>query len=161
MTRIHTSYPADNWMRLAAIGALAGVIAAFTKSGVESVLPPRLPGAVPPPIGLLEMMGLDANGMTYTYLEQSVNWGGNGVHILFSLVIGAVYCVLISRIPLVGMLNGIVFGLIIGLGAHCFVLPLVGLGLPPWKMSFEEYASEIISSSIWIWTIDAIRRRFA
>lgn len=160
MSLVQSRFTTSDCIRWTLIGALAGLIGGFTKSGVESVLPPRLPDAVPPPIGLLDMMGFDANAMTYTYLEQSVNWGGNGVHLLFSIGAGAVYCVLASRIKLVTLLNGIVFGLIIGLGAHCIILPLMGLGLAPWKMGFEEYMSEIISSSIWIWTIDAVRRRF-
>lgn len=160
MTLVSSKFTTADCIRWSAVGVLAGFIGALTKSGVESLLPPRLPDAVPPPIGLLDMMGFDAKAMTYTYLEQAVNWGGNGVHILFSMVIGAVYCVLVSRMKLVGVLNGIVFGLVIGLGAHCIVLPLMGLGLPPWKMGFEEYMSEIVGSAIWIWTIDAIRRRF-
>src|SRR5690606_10424900 len=75
------------------VGIISGFISALVKSGVEDLLPPRMPDAIPPPIGLLELLGFDGAGMTYQFMDQTINWGGNGVHILFSIVIAVVYCV--------------------------------------------------------------------
>jgi len=142
------------------IGAIAGFIGALVKSGVETLLPPRLISTTPPPIGLLELFGFDAQNMNYTFMEQSINWGGNGVHILFSMVIAIIYCITTNKEPIVSIFNGVIFGLIMGLGAHCIVLPIIGIGPAPWSITFEGYVSEIVGTTIWIWTIDAVRRRF-
>lgn len=141
------------------VGIVSGFISALVKSGVEDLLPPRMPDAIPPPIGLLELFGFDGAGMTYQFMGQTINWGGNGVHILFSIVIAVVYCVATKYNKTFGVLNGIPFGLVMGLGSH-FVLPLVGIGPAPWNIPLEGYISEVVGSALWIWTIDAIRRRF-
>lgn len=140
-------------------GIIAGFIGALVKSGVETLLPPRLPSATPPPISLLELFGFNAPAMNYTFMEQSINWGGNGVHILFSIVIAIIYCVAVNQEKIFGILNGVVFGLVMGLGAHCIVLPIIGIGPAPWNISFQGYVSEVVGIMIWIWTIDAVRRR--
>lgn len=144
--------------QLIGAGIAAGVISALVKSGVETLLPPRLPGAVPPPIGLLELVGFDATGMTYQFSDQVVNWGGNGVHILFSVVIAVIYCRLVHANTIFRVWQGIPFGLAMGLGAHIIVLPIIGVGPMFWNIPFEGYVSEIVGTVFWIWTIECVRR---
>ncbi|WP_026987767.1 DUF1440 domain-containing protein [Fodinicurvata fenggangensis] len=144
--------------QLIGAGVAAGVISALVKSGVETLLPPRLPDAVPPPIGLLELLGFDATGMTYRFSDQVVNWGGNGVHILFSVVIAVIYCLLVQAKPIFRAGQGMPFGLAMGLGAHILVLPIIGVGPMFWTIPFEGYVSEIVGTIIWIWTIECVRR---
>ncbi|MFC4352244.1 DUF1440 domain-containing protein [Fodinicurvata halophila] len=144
--------------QLIGAGVAAGVVSALVKSGVETLLPPRLPDAVPPPIGLLELFGFNATGMTYQFSEQVVNWGGNGVHILFSVVIAVAYCLLVQAKPILRTGQGIPFGLAMGLGAHIIVLPIIGVGPMFWTIPLEGYVSEIVGTIIWIWTIECVRR---
>ncbi|MBO1114261.1 DUF1440 domain-containing protein [Bordetella petrii] len=82
---------------LVGVGIVAGFVSALVKSSVETVLPPRPPTAVQPRIGLLDMMGIDAASVNYVFNQTAVNWGGNGFHILFSLVIVVVYAIRCRR----------------------------------------------------------------
>lgn len=68
------------------IGIAGGVVSALVKSGVETLLPPRTADTLPPPIILLKDFGVDVNHTVYEFMGYVVNWGGNGVHILFSIV---------------------------------------------------------------------------
>lgn len=141
------------------IGIVAGFISAMVKSGVETILPPRPPSAVPPPIGLLELFGFDASAMNYTFNQTVVNWGGNGVHILFSMVIALVYVWLITRCAKVATWWGIPFAWVTAtIGAHCIVLPLLGIGPVPWEIGTDGFISEFVGTAIWIWTIECVRR---
>lgn len=147
------------WGTVLWVGIVAGFISAMVKSGVETILPPRPPTAVPPPIGLLELFGLDAGAMNYTFNQTVVNWGGNGVHILFSMAFAVVFIALLSRCPKVGLLWGIPFAWVTAtIGAHCIVLPLLGIGPKPWLIGTDGLISEIIGTAVWIWTIECVRR---
>ena len=140
-------------------GIVAGVVSALVKSGVETVLPPRPPTAVPPPIALLDLMGFDAATMTYAFNQTAVNWGGNGFHILFSIVIAIVYVWLVDLCPKIGVWWGLLFGWITAtVGAHCIVLPILGVAPLPWDMGMAGFISEIVGTGIWIWTIECVRR---
>ncbi len=94
---------------LIGFGIWAGFLSAMVRSGVETLLPPRPPGAVPPPIGLLNLMGFDAGSMNYAFNQAAVNWGGNGVHILFSMVMAFVYVRLMEVCSKVGIWWGLPF----------------------------------------------------
>lgn len=155
---IHGEQSSHSLNQLIGVGIAAGIISALVKSGVETLLPPRLPDAVPPPIGLLELFGFDATGMTYQFSDQVVNWGGNGVHILFSVVIAVIYCLLVQAKPIFRTGQGIPFGLAMGLGAHMIVLPIIGAGPMFWNIPVEGYVSEIVGTIVWIWTIECVRR---
>ena len=155
-----TCKPSSNALQcLLGAGVVAGVISALVKSGVETLLPPRLPNVTPPPIGLLEKMGFDAQGMVYTFSDQVVNWGGNGVHVLFSVVIAVVYCLLASRCDKVTMWFGLPFGWVMAFGAHGMVLPLMGIGPMVWNIPLDGAISGVVGTTIWMWTIECVRRQ--
>ena len=141
-------------------GIAAGIVSALVKSGVETLLPPRLPDVTPPPISLLEKMGLDASSMVYTFSDQIVNWGGNGVHILFSIVIALVYCLLASKTQLVTLWHGLPFGWIMAFGAHGIVLPAMGISPEVWDILPQGAISEVVGTTFWMWTIECVRREF-
>jgi len=144
---------------LVGAGIVAGFISAMVKSGIETVLPPRLPTAVPPPIGLLDLMGFDAATMNYVFNQTTVNWGGNGFHILFSMVIALVYVWLVEWCPKIGAWWGVPFGwLTATVGAHCIVLPLLGVAPHPWDIGTAGVISELVGTALWIWTIECVRR---
>lgn len=136
------------------IGIVAGILSAFVKSGLEGILPPRLPGAVPPPIEFLKLFGITTEGMTYTWLNQTINYGGNGVHILFSVVFATIYCVVAEILPNIKLLKGFVYGYAVALGSHYVIFPLIGIHDP---FSIEGFISELIGTGLWMWTIEAFR----
>lgn len=106
------SKPASRRLLLATyIGVIAGIISALVKSGFEDLIPPRMATTTPPPIVLLEKLGLDVHNMTYEWLGYTINWGGNGVHILFSIAIAVFYCLAIEYLPRIKLWHGIAFGL--------------------------------------------------
>lgn len=144
------------------VGIIAGFIAALVKSGVEGILPPRSPTTTPPPVELLEKLGVHVNEYVYTFSDQVVAWAGNTVHILFSILMAILYCVLSEIFPKVRLLQGVIFGLIIAIGAHGIILPLLGLSSSPFSSPFniplDGIISELVGTPVWIWTIEVIRR---
>lgn len=138
-------------------GIVGGFISAMVKSGTEDIMPPRLPGAVPPPIQMLNQLGFHADKMNYFYSGQPINWGGNGVHIIFSIVIAIIYCFLVQRNKIFGLWAGIPFGLIVALGFHGVILPLLGFGHDIFLGPAEGFISEVFGTILWIWTIECFR----
>lgn len=141
-------------------GVVGGFISAMVKSGTEDILPPRLPGVIPPPIQMLNAMGFHASNMNYTYSAQPINWGGNGVHIFFSIVIAVVYCFLVRMNKVFGGWAGIPFGVIVAFGSHSLVFPLLGIGKNVLLGPVDGWASELFGTILWIWTIECFRRYF-
>lgn len=138
-------------------GIVGGFISAMVKSGTEDIMPPRLPGAVPPPIDMLNQFGFHADKMNYIYSGQPINWGGNGVHIIFSIVVAVIYCFLAQWNKIFGVLAGIPFGLIVALGFHGVILPLLGFGHDVFLGPVEGWVSEVFGSILWMWTIECFR----
>lgn len=139
-------------------GIAGGFISAMVKSGTEDILPPRLPNVIPPPIQMLNTLGFHADKMNYLYSEQPVNWGGNGIHIVFSIVIAIIYCFLVRWNKVIAVWAGIPFGLIVALGFHGVMLPLLGFGHNIFFGPAESLISEVFGSVLWIWTIECFRR---
>lgn len=140
------------------IGVIAGIFSALVKSGFETILPPRTAETMPPPVVLLEKLGINIDPMTYHWMDYSLNWGGNGVHIIFSIVIAIIYCVIAEYLPKVKMLHGIIFGIGVSVFAHGLVVPLLGLSGWLWVAGPEALISEFVGTAFWIWSIEAIRQ---
>ncbi|ELV08819.1 Inner membrane protein yagU [Wohlfahrtiimonas chitiniclastica SH04] len=140
------------------IAVIAGIFSALVKSGFEGLIPPRTAATMPPPMVLLEKLGFHVETMTYHWMGYAVNWGGNGVHILFSIVMAMIYCVMAEYLPRVKMLHGIVFGVGVSVLAHGLVVPLLGLSGWLWLAGSEALISEFVGTAFWIWSIEAIRQ---
>ena len=67
-------------------------------------------GVVAGIISALEKLGFNVDVMTYEWMGYSINWGGNGVHILFSMTIAIIYCLAVERLPRANLLHGIALG---------------------------------------------------
>ena len=96
--------------------------------------------------------------MTYEWMGYSINWGGNGVHILFSMTIAIIYCLAVERFPRANLLHGIAFGVDVSVLAHGLVVPLMGLSGWLWIAGPQALISEFVGTAFWIWTIEAVRR---
>lgn len=140
------------------IGIVAGFISALVKSGTEGIFPPRLLTEGAPPVLLLKNLGIDVTQWVYTYSEQAVYFGGNLVHIVFSLVWGIIYCVAAEIFPKVKMWQGLVFGLFVAILFHGIAMPILGISTPVWDLRFDEIFSELVGTALWIWVIELVRR---
>ncbi|MDF7667626.1 DUF1440 domain-containing protein [Orbaceae bacterium ESL0727] len=140
------------------IGIVTGFISALVKSGTEGIFPPRLIDEGAPPVLLLKKLGIDVSSWVYTYSEQAVYFGGNLVHIIFSIVWGVIYCVAAEIFPKVKMLQGIVFGLLVAILFHGIAMPILGISVPVWDLRFDEIFSEAFGTILWIWVIEIMRR---
>lgn len=139
-------------------GIVAGVISALVKSGFETLIPPRTITTTPPPVVLLEKLGINVDAMTYEWMGYSINWGGNGVHVVFSVVIAIIYCVAVEFLPRARLGHGIAFGVGVSVFAHGLVVPLLGLSGWLWFAGPQALISEFAGTAFWIWTIEAVRR---
>ncbi|WP_392562053.1 DUF1440 domain-containing protein [Orbus sturtevantii] len=139
------------------IGIIAGIFSALVKSGFETLIPPRTVETMPPPMVLLEKLGFDVSTMNYEWLGIAINWGGNGVHILFSIVMAIIYCISSEYFPKAKMLHGVVFGVGVSVFAHGLVVPLLGLSGWLWLAGPQALISEFVGTAFWIWSIEAIR----
>ncbi|MBO1113303.1 DUF1440 domain-containing protein [Bordetella petrii] len=48
--------------------------------------------------------------------------------------------------------------LVAAVGAHCIVLPLLGIAPRPWDIGTAGLISELVGTALWIWTIECVRR---
>lgn len=129
------------------IGIIAGIFSALVKSGFETLFPPRTLDTTPSPIVLLDKLGVNVDMIIYHWMGYSINWGGNGVHILFSIVIAILYCLVIEYLPRARLLHDIAFGIGVSILAHGLVVPLLGLsGGWLWSAGPEAIISEFVTA---------------
>ncbi len=138
-------------------GVITGIISAFVKSGTEAILPPRTPDRIAPPVKMLNDFGIDLHSLAYRYSGQMVYWGGNAIHIIFSIVAALFYCVIAEIFPRVTLLQGIVFGILFAIVCHGIVLPVLGLSPVVTQLPVDEIISEILGTCLWIWSIELLR----
>ncbi|EBJ5095183.1 DUF1440 domain-containing protein [Salmonella enterica] len=138
-------------------GVITGVISAFVKSGTEAILPPRTPDRIAPPVQMLNDFWIDWHKLVYSYSEQMVYWGGNAIHIIFSIVAAIIYCIIAEIFPRVTMCQGIVFGILFAIICHGIALPVLGLSPNLAQLPLDEIVSEIVGTCLWIWTIELLR----
>ncbi|HCM1954454.1 TPA: DUF1440 domain-containing protein [Salmonella enterica subsp. salamae serovar 9,46:z4,z24:z39:z42] len=152
--------PRDRWRFYPAIiiGVITGIISAFVKSGTEEILPPRTPDRIAPPLKMLRDMGIDWHHLVYSYSGQVVYWGGNFVHIAFSVLAAIFYCIVAEVFPRITMYQGIVFGLLFAIVCHGVMLPVLGLSPSVSHIPVDEVISEILGTCLWIWVIELLRQ---
>lgn len=159
------------------VGLIVGVIGAFAKWGWEVPFPPRNPnfgfplkgmtGAVEmangtmqrvtPPQVFLDQLGLP-HDWTYSFSGMDLPLSIFIIHVLFSVVFGIIYCVLVKYFPVVKIGYGIVFAIVTNLLAHVIVMPLIGLVPPLSETPFGEHFSELFGHIFWLLVMDLCRR---
>ncbi len=131
-------------------GAIGGFIAAFFKLGWEVPFPPRAPDRIPEPAVLITM---------FTH-APTTNIEGWIVHFTFSILSGVAYGALVEFFPIVAIGMGVGFGIVIWVGAHLFVMPLMGLTPPTWQLPVSEDLSEFFGHAVWGFVIEVFRHDF-
>ncbi|ECZ5471005.1 DUF1440 domain-containing protein [Salmonella enterica subsp. enterica serovar Oslo] len=139
------------------VGIITGIISAFVKSGTEAILPPRTPDRIAPPVKLLNDMGVDWHNLVYTWSAQPVYWGGNFIHIVFSVLAAVFYCVVAEIFPRITLLQGIVFGILFAIICHGIILPLLDLSPSVMNLPADEIISELLGTCLWMWSIELLR----
>lgn len=67
------------------------------------------------------------------------------------------YCIVAEIFPRITMVQGIVFGLVFAFICHAVMLPLLSLSPSLQYLPADEIISEIIGTSLWIWSIELLR----
>ncbi len=140
------------------IGLAGGLIATAVKTLCETISPPRAPG-VPSPLGNV----IDAVAMLTTghpLPEATKHWAEPVVHFLFGMGAGAVYALLVRKIPLVRLGYGALFGIAFWLGVHEIILPLMNLSPTPAQMTLWEQGNEFVSHIFFGLSLEFARRFF-
>ncbi|MCG2877093.1 DUF1440 domain-containing protein, partial [Obesumbacterium proteus] len=97
------------------------------------------------------------HSLVYSYSDQLVYWGGNFVHIVFSIAATIFYCVVAEVFPRITMLQGIVFGILFAAICHGIMLPILGLSPAVIHLPADEIISEILGTCLWIWSVELLR----
>lgn len=133
-----------------AAGAIGGFISGFVKLGWEVPFPPRTADRIPEPQVLVSLFTHHSTPAVVSLI----------IHFAFSTVIGAIYGVLVEVFPIVALGLGTVFGIVIFVGAHEIVMPIIGLTPAAWNLPRAEQLSEFFGHAIWGLAIEVFRLVF-
>ena len=121
----------------AVVGLIGGLFSAIVKFGWEVPFPPRTPerNATNPPQMLLEQLG-----MTPDQVHTTVSFNGNDnlpiysfiIHFSFAIVFALFYCIVAEYFPGIKLWQGAAFGLLVWIGFHLVLMPLMGTVPSPW-----------------------------
>ncbi|MCD8915374.1 DUF1440 domain-containing protein [Staphylococcus simulans] len=141
---------------------IAGLLSGIVKLGWEVMFPPRTPerNATNPPQQLLQQLGFspDFTHQTYQFSEQMLPWVSFIVHYSFSIVIALIYIYLAKKYSWIYAGYGAVFGIIVLIGFHLVLMPLIQTVPAPWDQPFHEHLSELFGHIVWMMTIELVRR---
>lgn len=141
-------------------GIVGGFLGGAVKMGWEALMPPRTPerDEEPPPMTLLNQLGLPENikNATYHYNGNDIPLTIMGVHYGFSIVNAISYTLIAEKCPRVKALNGSIFGIIVNIAFHEYLLPKLSLTPKVEDLPKEERLSELLGHIIWMNTIDFV-----
>ncbi|WP_366180989.1 DUF1440 domain-containing protein [Actinomyces timonensis] len=150
------------------VGLIGGFFSAIVKFGWEVPFPPRTPGVrseTNPPQSMLEWFGMshDASHATVTFNNNPAPIMSFIVHFSFAIAFALIYCVLAEYYPGIKLWQGTAFGVLVYVGAHVVVMPLLGWAPSPFPwvagaQTWSEHFSEFFGHIIWLWSIEVVRR---
>ena len=150
------------------VGLIGGVFSAIVKFGWEVPFPPRTPGLrsdTNPPQSMLEWFGMfhDASHSMVIFSNNPLPIMSFIVHFSFAIAFGLLYCVVAEYYPGIKLWQGAVFGVLVYVGAHVVVMPLLGWAPSPFPwvegaQTWSEHFSELLGHIVWMWSIEIVRR---
>ncbi|ARD42304.1 YagU family protein [Actinomyces gaoshouyii] len=150
------------------VGLIGGFFSAIVKFGWEVPFPPRTPGIrseTNPPQSMLEWFGMshDTSHATVTFNNNPAPIMSFIVHFGFAIVFALIYCVIAEYYPGIKLWQGAAFGILVYVGAHVVVMPLLGWAPSPFPwvagaQTWSEHFSEFFGHIIWLWSIEVVRR---
>ena len=150
------------------VGLIGGFFSAIVKFGWEVPFPPRTPGVrseTNPPQSMLEWFGMshDTSHATVTFNNNPAPIMSFIVHFSFAIVVALIYCVIAEYYPGIKLWQGAAFGILVYVGAHVVVMPILGWAPNPFPwvagaQTWSEHFSEFFGHIIWLWSIEVVRR---
>lgn len=146
---------------------VGGFISALVKWGSEVNMPPRPIGEVSPPGAHIDAwqswLGFNSHSLDYVYQGHTIGGVVSLYHWLFSFAFAFVYVFLSAYMPRVRMYFGAIFGILVTIWAHGFMIPLLGFRNPSynegqvgwlWNLNGYELFSEFIGHIYWSFSIE-------
>ncbi|MBG6244589.1 hypothetical protein CS369_07025 [Candidatus Symbiopectobacterium sp. 'North America'] len=144
------------------VGIIADVVCALAKFGWEIPFPPRTPlrDLTNPPQQLLQQMGMsfDMSHLSYLYNGNLRPIMSFIMYFGFSITFAVIYCVVAEVWPKIKLCQGALYGLVLHVVFHVFLLPLMGTVPAPWDQPFAEHFSEIFGHMFCFWLVEIVRR---
>jgi putative membrane protein len=136
MNRVSRKYPGA----AIAAGAIAGLVAAWFQRGWDDTWPPLAIGRI--------SESMIALVTVFTHAPAPA-WAAFVMLLAFSILCGAAYGILVEFFPVVALGAGAVFGVLIWVGAHDIIMPLMRLARPPWDLPLNQQAYEVVGHALW------------
>lgn len=146
---------------------VGGFMSSLVKWGSEVNMPPRVAGEVSPPGAHIDAwlgwLGINAHSLDYVYQGTTVSGAITLYHWLFSFILAFVYVVISAYWPKIRLVYGAVFGIVMTVVMHGFLIPLLGFRHPVyaegaigwlWNLNHDELLSEILGHIYWAVSIE-------
>jgi putative membrane protein len=146
---------------------VGGAISSLVKSGTEANMPPRIPGEMSPPAlnidTWLGWLGINSHSLDYIYQEVTIPGAVMLYHWLFSFIFAWLYIMLSAYIPKIRLWYGAVYGILVTLVMHGFLIPALGFRHPVyhpgetgwlWNLNGYEFWSELLGHICWSVSIE-------
>lgn len=146
---------------------VGGFISSLVKWGSEVNMPPRSVGEISPPAAHIDSWlgwaGINSHSLDYVYQGITVSGAVTLYHWLFSFAFAFIYVFMSAYTPRVRAMYGALFGLVITVVMHGFLIPLLGFRYPAyasgakgwlWNLNAYELWSEILGHIYWAVSIE-------
>ncbi|MCT6875676.1 MAG: DUF1440 domain-containing protein [Frischella perrara] len=146
---------------------IGGFISSLVKWGSEVNMPPRQPGEISPPGANIDAWlgwtGFNSHSLDYVYQATTVTGAVTLYHWLFSFIFAFVYVYISYFWNNIRLWYGVLYGLIITVVMHGFLIPLFGFRCPAynngaigwlWNLNGYELWSEILGHIYWSVSIE-------
>lgn len=146
---------------------IGGFISSLVKWGSEVNMPPRVPGEISPPGAHIDSwlggLGFNSHSLDYVYQGATVAGAVTLYHWLFSFAFALVYVFVSAYWPKIRLFYGALYGVIITVVMHGFLIPLLGFRNPVyangaigwlWNLNAYELSSEILGHMYWAVSIE-------
>jgi putative membrane protein len=146
---------------------IGGFVSSLVKWGSEVNMPPRMKGELSPPAAHIDSwlgpLGFNSHSLDYVYQGITIPGAVTLYHWLFSFAFAFFYVLASAYWPKIRLCYGALFGLIITVAMHGFLIPLLGFRNPAyangatgwlWNLNGAELSSEILGHIYWSVSIE-------
>ena len=149
-------------LKLAAIGAVSGIVAAMVMNVFSRTLgsfePPRVQREVEPDASVDVGTAAFRTVAGYTPGHETRQWLGTAAHYAFSAAVGANYLLASERAPELRRGYGTVYGSLVWATAEETAAPALGLSKPADRVPLGAHAHELAAHRVYGATLEGCRR---
>ena len=132
---------------------LGGFISSLVKWGSEVNTPPRVAGEISPPAANIDSWlgwaGINSHSLDYLYQGTIVSGAVTLYHWLFSFIFAFVYVALSAVYPKIRLWYGALYGIVITVVMHGFLIPLLGFRYPSYAHGAKGWLWNLNSYELW------------